>query len=79
MKMPPPLNILGFVLTYIIKLVVFISFTMTRNCSSNTDDGSQDKKPEYVLEKKYAEIFAKNAKIVANDKVDARLKQNTCR
>ena len=73
--MPPPLNILGFVLTSAYELVV----TMTRKCSSNTDDGSQDKKPEYVLEKKYAEIFSKNEKIVANDKVDARLKQNTYR
>jgi len=52
---------------------------MTRKCSSNTDDGSQEKEHGCVLEKKYAEIFAKNEKIVANDKVDARLKQNTCR
>ncbi len=70
--MPAPLNLLGLVLTSAYELVV----TKKRKCSSNTDDGSQDKKPENVLEKKYAEIFAKNEKIAANEKKDARLKQN---
>ena len=68
---PPPLNMFSYLITKVYGLFL----TLKIKSQSNTESTFYHE-PEYVHDKKYAEIFARNQKILANDKIDVRLKQN---
>ncbi len=70
---PPPINIFSSTITFVYK---FIKSLKTKCDTGRIRNYSFNHEPEYVHDKKYAELCARNQKFLANEKVEIRLKLN---
>lgn len=76
---PPPISIIG----YVIAIVKYVRERRGRNINNRsagnkTDDASavRDDGEEFFLERKFAEEYVRNKKILERDSVEARLRYN---